>query len=108
MRRGLDTVRYILVTVEPAGGEVEDCALCDAAHDIREVAFHAEFLRENGLIEADVSYVAEYVETDIGSHPSGYGSTNEYEYFAESFASMTGGRPNAHGKALRDWIKKNS
>lgn len=42
------------------------------------------------------------------AHPSGYGSTNEYEYFAESFASMTGGRPNAHGKALRDWIKKNS
>lgn len=40
--------------------------------------------------------------------PSGYGKKNDYEYFAESFASMTGGRPNAHGKALRDWIKKNS
>lgn len=42
------------------------------------------------------------------AHPSRYGRTNEYEYFVESFASMTGGRPNAHGKALRDWIKKNS
>lgn len=40
--------------------------------------------------------------------PSGYGALNAVEYFAESFASMTGGRPNAHGKALRDWIRKNS
>lgn len=42
------------------------------------------------------------------ANPSGYGALNAVEYFAESFASMTGGRPNAHGKALRDWIRKNS
>lgn len=41
------------------------------------------------------------------NQPSRYGATNQYEYFAESFASATGGRPNAHGKAMNDWIKKN-
>nr|DAM36527.1 MAG TPA: Lethal factor [Caudoviricetes sp.] len=38
-------------------------------------------------------------------NPSGYGSTNRREFFAESFASMTGGNPNAYGKAMRDWFK---
>ena len=28
----------------------------------------------------------------ILKYPSRYGAQNEYEYFAESFASMTGGR----------------
>lgn len=42
-----------------------------------------------------------------GSNPSRYGATNEREYFAESFASMTGGNPNAHGNALSDWLKRN-
>lgn len=40
-------------------------------------------------------------------NPSRYGSKNEYEYFAESFASMTGGKPNTHGKALKSWLVKN-
>lgn len=38
--------------------------------------------------------------------PSGYGATNRREFFAESFASMTGGNPNAYGKAMRDWFGK--
>ncbi len=38
-------------------------------------------------------------------NPSRYGSTNRRELFAESFASMTGGNPNAYGKAMRDWFK---
>ena len=37
--------------------------------------------------------------------PSRYGGYNEIEYFSESYASMTGGRPNAHGKALKAWMK---
>lgn len=40
--------------------------------------------------------------------PSGYGKKNEYEYFAESFASMTGGAPNGNGKALKKWLKDNN
>lgn len=39
--------------------------------------------------------------------PSRYGGYNKYEYFSESYASMTGGRPNAHGKALKAWMKEN-
>lgn len=39
-------------------------------------------------------------------NPSAYGSTNRREFFAESFASMTGGNPNAYGKAMNDWLKK--
>ena len=39
-------------------------------------------------------------------NPSRYGATNRREFFAESFASMTGGNPNAYGKAMRDWFKK--
>lgn len=39
------------------------------------------------------------------STPSTYGSKNDREYFAESFASMTGGNPNSHGMALSDWLK---
>jgi hypothetical protein len=42
----------------------------------------------------------------ILKNPSRYGAQNEYEYFAESFASMTGGKPNSHGKALRDWLRQ--
>lgn len=38
--------------------------------------------------------------------PSGYGSQDQYEFFAESFASLTGGKPNAHGKAIGNWLKK--
>lgn len=40
--------------------------------------------------------------------PSSYGKKNEYEYFAESFSSMTGGKPNAQGKALKKWLKQNN
>ena len=59
-------------------------------------------------IQNEVQSIAKSKYNAGGSaYPSRYGSTSEYEYFAESFASMTGGRPNAHGKALRDWIKKN-
>lgn len=42
----------------------------------------------------------------VSRNPSRYGAQNEYEYFAETFASMTGGRPNAHGKALEEWLKR--
>lgn len=39
------------------------------------------------------------------SSPSRYGSKNDREFFAESFASMTGGNPNAYGKAMADWYR---
>lgn len=58
-------------------------------------------------IRNEVQYIAKNKYKAKGSNPSTYGAKNEREYFAESFASMTGGKPNAHGKALRDWLKDN-
>ena len=34
-----------------------------------------------------------------------HGETNSNEFFAESFASLHSGRPNAYGKAMGDWLK---
>lgn len=42
------------------------------------------------------------------SAPSKYGKENAFEFFAESFASMTGGKPNGQGKALNKWLKNNN
>lgn len=39
--------------------------------------------------------------------PSRYGSENMYEFFAEGYASLTGGNPSALGKATGDWLRKN-
>ena len=39
--------------------------------------------------------------------PSRYANHDEYEFFAESFASLTGGRPSGQGKALKKWLKDN-
>lgn len=38
---------------------------------------------------------------------SGYGRTNSAEFFAESFASYRSGSPNAYGKAMGDWLRRN-
>lgn len=57
-------------------------------------------------IRSEVRSIAQKKYGAKNQNPSGYGSKNQHEYFAESFASMTGGKPNAHGKALSDWLKK--
>lgn len=41
-----------------------------------------------------------------GDIVSRYGSSNSAEFFAEAFASAHGGSPNAFGKAMQDWLKK--
>lgn len=38
---------------------------------------------------------------------SEYGKSNHYEAFAESFANLNSGSPNAFGKAMGDYLKKN-
>lgn len=59
-----------------------------------------------GTIRNEVQSIAKRKYGAKSNNPSRYGAKNEHEYFAESFASMTGGKPNAHGKALSDWLKK--
>ena len=54
----------------------------------------------------EISWIAKQEYGAKGFYPSGYGSTNNREFFAESYASMTGGNPKAYGKALKDWLNK--
>lgn len=42
-----------------------------------------------------------------GGTVSGYGGSSSAEFFAESFASLNSGSPNAYGKAMSDWLKTN-
>lgn len=58
-------------------------------------------------IRKEVNKIAKTKYNSNTLDPSGYGAKNHAEFFAESFSSMTGGNPNAQGKALKDWIKKN-
>ena len=58
-------------------------------------------------IRSEVQKIARKDYNAKGKNPSGYGGKNKYEYFAEAFSSMTGGKPNGHGKALKKWLKQN-
>lgn len=40
-------------------------------------------------------------------YQSTYSKTNPMEFFAEAFANWESGRPDAYGKAMGDWLKKN-
>lgn len=60
-----------------------------------------------GQIRNEVQSIARKKYKASSKSPSRYGATNVYEYFAESFASATGGNPNAHGKAMNDWLRNN-
>lgn len=60
-----------------------------------------------GQIQKEVQSIAKSRYNASSSSPSRYGATKPQEYFAESFASMTGGSPDAHGKALSYWLKNN-
>lgn len=56
MRRDLDLVRDILITVEGADQPVDDTVLCRDGRTLAEVAFHVELLRERGLANGSVRY----------------------------------------------------
>lgn len=59
-------------------------------------------------IRTEVQSIARRKYKATSNVPSTYGSTNEFEYFAEAFASMTGGAPDAHGLALLEWMGSNT
>ena len=62
MKRDLDLVRHMLLTVEKAEGTVDDTRLCSYRYGIREVVLHVELMRERGLITAKVDYGAGHDE----------------------------------------------
>lgn len=55
----------------------------------------------------EIEHIAKTKYNAGNSHVSGYGQSNAAEFFAESFASLHSGNPNAYGKALGDWLKSN-
>lgn len=57
-------------------------------------------------MRSDIQSIAKTKYNSKKNSPSKYGASDNYEFFAESFASMTGGNPNAQGKALRDYLSK--
>ncbi|WP_307739005.1 DUF2513 domain-containing protein [uncultured Parolsenella sp.] len=54
MKRDMDLVRCILMTVEKADGEVTDSRLLDCTGDIGRLAFHVELLQSHGLLVSEV------------------------------------------------------
>ncbi len=63
-------------------------------------------LRQRAFLSIASSAVRKYDAT--GKYLSNYGKTNAVEFFAESFANANLGTPNAIGRAMQDYLKRNS
>lgn len=58
-------------------------------------------------IRSEIRSIAKKRYSDNMENPSRYGSRNMYDFFAEGYASLTGGKPNALGKATGEWLQNN-
>ena len=74
-------------------------------YNLRRGARGADADKADATMRGEIRSIAKRKYGARSDSPSDYGSTNRREFFAESFASMTGGRPNAYGKAMADWFK---
>lgn len=54
MKRDLDLVRCILISVEKADGPISDVMLAKCCEDISRLAFHIELMQAHGLLTASV------------------------------------------------------
>lgn len=54
MKRDLDLVRCILISVEKADGPIGDVMLANCCEDIGRLAFHIELMQAHGLLTASV------------------------------------------------------
>lgn len=54
MKRDLDLVRCILISVEKADGPIGDAMLAKCCEDISRLAFHIELMQAHGLLTASV------------------------------------------------------
>lgn len=54
MKRDLDLVRCILISVEKADGPIGDAMLAKCCEDIGRLAFHIELMQAHGLLTASV------------------------------------------------------
>lgn len=62
--------------------------------------------KSHETISKEVAFIAKSKYNAKGS-VSRYGSRNANEFFAEAFASYNSGSPNAYGKAIGDYLKRN-
>lgn len=80
------------------GHYVENCLMAKTGKSYDAIA--------NGIIKiANERYGM--AMSDLSKTISGYGKRNNAEFFAECFANAKGGRPNALGKAMNDYLKEN-
>lgn len=75
-------------------------------YNLRNGSTRKEAAKADAAMRNEIRSIAKTTYGAKSDNPSRYGATNRREFFAESFASMTGGKPNAYGKAMRDWFKK--
>lgn len=54
MKRDMDLVRCILMTVEKSEDEVTEAQLLDCGGDMARLAFHVELLQGHGLLTAEI------------------------------------------------------
>ena len=52
MRRDMELVRAILLTVADSAGVVDGNVLTDQQHDLQVIGYHVEIMKEAGLVEA--------------------------------------------------------
>lgn len=77
---------------------------------------HNAMAAKQGVASRDFTAKAQQEITSIATSKYGagkntrvseYGTKNSAEFFAEAFSSYNSGKPNAYGKAMGDWLKKN-
>ena len=68
MRRDMDLVREIMLTVADSSGVVDGRALMDGQHDLQDIGYHVEMMEEAGLVEATVQkeWSGSYVFVRVG------------------------------------------
>ena len=74
-------------------------------YNLRNGATRKAAARADASMRSEIRSIAKTKYGAKSDNPSRYGATNRREFFAESFASMTGGKPGAYGKAMRDWFE---
>lgn len=59
-----------------------------------------------GKTKREINSIAKKKYGATEKAPSQYGGKNSHEFFAETFANANLGNPNAHGKAMLEWLEK--
>lgn len=102
----------------PTSGSIKDLARYTVTHEYGHLLHNQLYsqakakgfsgTREQFISSAmsDITYNAVNKYGGTSGSLSGYGKTNSREAFAESFANSQLGNPNAMGRAMQDWLRK--